>query len=97
MTQLEKRQPTYRQPTCPTIWSLYLFTTSDEMKIFIGTNYFMTITSLPSVLMNWDCNGFVGNSSVQNASIRTCFQALLQNCHFAGNSTVDKSSKIYKI
>lgn len=47
--------------------------------------------------MNWDCNGFVGNSSVQNASIRTCFQALLQNCHFAGNSTVDKSSKIYKI
>ena len=47
--------------------------------------------------MNWDCNGFVGNSSVQNASIRTCFQALFQNCHFAGNSTVDKSSKIYKI
>ena len=49
--------------------------------------------------MNWDCNGFVGNSSVQNASIRTCFQALLQNCHFAGDSTstVDKSSKIYKI
>lgn len=48
--------------------------------------------------MNWDCNGFEGNSSIQNASIRTCFQALSQNCHFAGNSTstVDKSSEIYK-
>ena len=57
-----------------------IFTNSDEMKVFIGINYFMIINSLPCALMYWDYNSFVGNSGIMHAFTRTRFQVAKQ-CH----------------
>ena len=57
----------------------------------------MAITPLPSAPLYCGCNGFIGNSSIQNAFKRTYFQVVLQNLYFAGNSTDDESNKVYKM
>ena len=57
----------------------------------------MAITPLPSAPLYCGCNGFIGNSSIQNAFKGTYFQVVLQNLYFAGNSTDNESNKVYKM
>ena len=68
-----------------------------DILVFIDKNCLTAITPLLSVILYWGCNVFVGNSSIQNAFMWTYFQVLLQNRHFADNSTFDETDKVYKI
>ena len=52
-----------------------------DILVFIDKNCLTAITPLPSVILYWGCNVFVGNSSIQNAFMWTNFQVLLQNRH----------------
>jgi len=72
-------------------------TNSEEIKAFIGINFFMALNPLPNISMYWDCNEFIGNLGIQNIMTRNRFQLLLQNLHFADNTKADTSDKGYKI
>ena len=65
-----------------------IFTNSDEMKVFIGINYFMIINSLPCAFMYWDYNSFVGNSGIMHTFTQTRFQV-------ANSATVDLKILLY--
>ena len=43
------------------------YTTSDEMKAFLGVNFAMTINKLPSISHYCDWNKTNGNTGIQNA------------------------------
>jgi len=69
----------------------------EEMKAFIGVNYFMALNPLPNIQLYWDGNHFIGNVGIQNIFTRSRFQEILQNLHFSDNSNQDESDKGYKI
>ena len=72
-------------------------TNDDEMKAFIGINYFMAINDLPSTYLYWDCSEFIGNEGIRNTIARTRFKEILQNLHFADNTQENNSEKAFKI
>ena len=72
-------------------------TNSEEMKAFIRVNYIMAVNKLPNISMCWNYEHFIGNTGIQNVFMRTRFQEILQNIHFADNSKNDSSDKGYKI
>ena len=57
----------------------------------------MTVNQLPSIPLFRDCNHFVGNVGIQNIFVRTRYQVVLQNNHFADNMNQDKTDKDRKI
>ena len=73
------------------------YTTSDEMKAFLGINFVMAIIKLPSISHYWDWNNTIGNTGIQNAFSRSRFQNILQNIHFASNITAERADKAYKV
>lgn len=72
-------------------------TNNEEIKAFLGINYFMGINHLPAISMYWDSDIFIGNTGIQNVSTRNRFQEILQNLHFTNNTSADTSDKGNKI
>ena len=68
-------------------------TNYDELKAFLGINYFMGINKLPSVASYWGVEQYIGNDGIKNVMTRQRFQDILQNLHFANNEKDDKSDK----
>ena len=68
-------------------------TNYDELKAFLGINYFMGINKLPSVASYWEVEQYIGNDGIKNVMTRQRFQDILQNLHFANNEKDDKSDK----
>ena len=65
----------------------------DELKAFLGINYFMGINKLPSVANYWEVEQYIGNDGIKNAMTRQRFQDILQNLYFANNEKDDKGDK----
>ena len=72
-------------------------TNIDEMKAFLGINYFMTINKLPTIKSYWECGEYVGNPGIRNVMARTRFEQILRNLHFADNQKDEKIDKAYKV
>ena len=68
-------------------------TNYDELKAFLGINYFMGINKLPSVASYWEVEQYIGNYGIKNVMTRQRFQDILQNLHFENNEKDDKSDK----
>ena len=52
-------------------------TTEDEMKAFLGINFIMGISKLPSLEDYWSTDKCIGNEKIQNVKTRTRFQSIL--------------------
>ena len=72
-------------------------TNAKEMKAFIGVNDIVAVKQLSSIPMFLNCNHLVGNVGIQNIFMRTRYQEVLQNLHFADNTKQNKTRKGYKI
>ena len=57
-------------------------TTEDEMKTFLGINFIMGISKLPSLEDYWSTGKCIRNEKIQNVMTRTRFLSILQNLHF---------------
>ena len=68
-------------------------TNHDRLKAFLGINYLMCISKLPSVANYWKVDHYVGNDGIKNVITRQRFQDILQNLQFANNEDDDKSDK----
>ena len=68
-------------------------TNYDEVKAFLGINYFMGINKLPSIASYWEVDQYIGNDGIKNVMTLQRFQDILQNLHFANNEDDDKSDK----
>ena len=72
--------------------------TNTEMQAFLGINYKMSISKLPTIAEYWRVDSFIGNPGIQNAMTRNRFWEVLQNLHFADNTMqTDKVDKAYKV
>ena len=72
-------------------------TIEDEMKAFLGINFIMNVSKLPSLEDYWSTGKCIGNEKIQNVITSTRFQSYLQNLHFSNNENEDKVDKSYKI
>ena len=68
-------------------------TTEDEMKTYLGINFIMGISKLPSLEDYWSTDKCIGNEKIQNVKTRTRFRSILQNLHFSNNDNDDKTDK----
>ena len=57
----------------------------------------MSISKLPNLKCYWSVDSYLSNNGVRNTMTRIPFVNILQNLHFNGDETADKSDKAYKI
>ena len=74
-----------------------LTVTKEELRSFLGINFFMAINKLPTIAEYWRVDNLIGNDGIQNKLIRTRFCEILQNLHFADNRNDDKTDKAFNI
>ena len=67
----------------------------EDLKVFLGTNYVITVNQLPNISMYWDSDHFVGNDGIQINFTRGRYQEILQNLHFEDNSKEDLTDMPY--
>ena len=72
-------------------------TNPDEIRVFLGINYIMSILKLPNVKCYWSVDSYLSNDGVRNAMTRNRFMSVLQNLHFTDNQNADKSYNTYKM
>ena len=68
-----------------------------EIPAFLGINYIMSISKLPTLKCYWSVDSYLSNHGVRNTMTRNRFVNILQNLHFNDNETADKSDKAYKM
>ena len=70
---------------------------NNELKAFLGINYIMAISKLPTIAEYWRADKLIGNNVIQNTMIRNCFCEILQNLHFTDNTYDDKIDRGFKV
>ena len=71
--------------------------TKEELKTFLGINFVMAISELPTIAEYWRVDNMIGNDGIQNTIIRNRFCEILQNLHFADNRKDNKTDKAFKM
>ena len=71
--------------------------TKEKMKAFLGLNFDMTISKLPTIAEYWRVDNLIGNGGIQHTVIRNSFCEILQNLHFADEKKDDKTDKTFKM
>ena len=71
--------------------------TKEKMKAFLGLNFVMTISKLPTIVEYWRVDNLIGNGGIQHTVIRNSFCEILQNLHFADEKKDDKTDKTFKM
>ena len=71
--------------------------TKEELKAFLGINFVMAISKLPTISEYWRVDNLIGNYGIQNTMIRNRFCKILQNLHFADNGKENRTDKTFKI
>ena len=71
--------------------------TKEELKAFIGINFFMAINKLPTITEFWRAGNLIGNDGIRNTTIWNRFCEILQNLHFVDNRNDNKTDKTFKM
>ena len=71
--------------------------TKGEQKAFLGINFVIAISKLPTIFEYWKIDNLIGNDGIQNTMIQNCFCEILQILHFADNRKEDKTDKAFKM
>ena len=66
--------------------------TKEELKAFLGINFVLAISKLPTVPEYWRVDNLIGNDGIQNAMTRNRFCEIIQNLHFADNRKTIKQT-----
>ena len=72
-------------------------TNTDEMHLFLGANYMMSICKLPNIKRYLAADDYIDNNGRTNGITRARFSTILQNLYFVENQRADKSDKAYKL
>ena len=68
--------------------------TKEELKGFLGINFVMAISKLPTIAEHWRVNNLIGDDDIQNTMFPNRFCEILQNPHFADNRKNDKQTRL---
>ena len=49
-----------------------LRTNKQEMRVFLGINYIMSVNKLQATKRYWECGKFIGSEDIRNAMARSC-------------------------
>ena len=52
-------------------------TKEQEMTVFLGINYIMSINKLPTIKGYWECKHHIGNEGMRNVMARSKFENIL--------------------
>ena len=74
-----------------------IHTNEQEMRVFLGINFIMSINKLPTITSYWECGQFTGSEDIRNVMAGSRFGDTLQNLDILDNTTDDKSDKGYKV
>ena len=69
----------------------------EEMAAFLGINYIMSISTLPTLESYWSTDEAIGNRRIQKVMTRARFRSILQNLHFSDNEAMDKDDRAAKV
>ena len=68
----------------------------EERKTFLGINFFMKISKLPTTVEYWRADNLIGNDGIQNTMIQKYF-CEIQNLHFPDSRKDNKTDKVYMV